>query len=46
MIKLEKSTTGPCVEVIGFSFDCDRQVVSLSVKAFLKMLCVLFRELP
>ena len=46
VIKLEKSTTGPCVEVIGFSFDCDRQVVSLSVKAFLKMLCVLFRELP
>ena len=46
VIKLEKSTTGPRVEVIGFTFDCERKVVSLSVNAFLKMVCVLFRELP
>ena len=46
VIKKEKSTTGPTCEVIGFTFDCDLEVVSLSVKAFLKMICVLFRELP
>ena len=46
VIKLEKSTTGPRSEVIGFTFDCERQVVSLSIKSFLKMTCVLFRELP
>ena len=46
VIKLEKSTTGPRSEVIGFTFDCERRVVSLSIKAFLKMTCVLFRELP
>ena len=45
-VKMDKTISAPRGEVIGFTFDCELRLVSLSVKAFLKMVCVLFRELP
>jgi hypothetical protein len=46
VIKQSKTVLAPRGEVIGFTFDCSLQLVSLSIKAFLKMVCVLFHELP
>ena len=46
VIQPDKSLSAPAMPVIGFLVDCDRNLVSLSLKIFLSCVCVLFLELP
>ena len=46
VIQPDKSLSAPAMPVIGFLVDCDRNLVSLSLKIFLSCICVLFLEFP
>ena len=42
----EKTFIGDSLEVIGFTISCSRNILTLSLKAYLSILCILFVELP
>ena len=45
-INNEKTFVGDSLEVIGFTILCSREILTLSLKTYLSMLCILFVELP
>ena len=46
VIQPNKSLSAPAMPVIGFLVDCDRNLISLSLKIFLSCICVFFLEFP
>jgi len=46
IVQPTKLEIGSSLDIIGFRFDCERKVVSLSQRSLLKIYCLLFHELP
>jgi len=46
IIQPSKLETGLSLDIIGFRFDCEKKVVSLSQRTLLKLYCLLFHEIP
>ena len=46
VIQDSKTLSGSSLEVIGFLVDCERNLISISLKLLLSVICVLFLEFP